>query len=160
MRLLAANVLAWFAFQFGVGYLVARIDAERIDALSPLFRPRAWERGGRIYQAVRVRCWKGLLPSGGRVFGTFSIGRVESAGDAYLQRWMVESRRAELSHWLALLPLPLFLLWNPPAGWAINLVYALSANLPCIVSQRYNRPRVQALRDRRLRRVSGWRAAT
>jgi glycosyl-4,4'-diaponeurosporenoate acyltransferase len=42
----------------------------------------------------------------------------------------------------------LFLLWNPPVGVAVNVVYAIAANVPCILAQRYNRPRVLAILER------------
>jgi len=150
LPLILANAGAWLTLQFAIGYLVARLDRARLDPEGALFRPRHWEADGRFYQRhFRVRWWKASLPSGGRVFGDFSLSRVESSGAGYLQRWLTESCRAELSHWLSLLPVVVFGLWNPPLGWAINLAYALIANLPCIISQRYNRPRVGALLRRR-----------
>mgnify|MGYP005836238019 CR=1 FL=1 len=89
------------------------------------------------------------MPSGGTVFaGGFSLKHVASKDKAYLERWVFESYRAELTHWMAMLPLLLFFLWNPPIGWIINLVYALAVNLPCIVVQRYNRPRLSAILER------------
>ncbi|NLT42821.1 MAG: hypothetical protein GXX93_09120 [Anaerolineae bacterium] len=150
LPLILANAGAWFAFQFVIGYLVARLDGSRLDSEGALFRSRRWEEGGRFYQRhFRVRRWKALLPSGGKVFGDFSLSRVESSGGVYLRRWLAESCRAELSHWLALLPVVFLGLWNPPVGWAINLAYAVVANLPCIISQRYNRPRVWSVMERR-----------
>jgi glycosyl-4,4'-diaponeurosporenoate acyltransferase len=44
----------------------------------------------------------------------------------------------------------LFLLWNPPVGVAANVVYAIAANVPCILAQRYNRPRVLAMLERQV----------
>lgn len=79
------------------------------------------------------------------MFGGFSMRRVASHSDEYVARWVAESCRAELTHWLAMLPVVLFVLWNPPVAVAANGVYALCANLPCIVVQRYNRPRLVRL---------------
>ena len=78
----------------------------------------------------------------------FSLAHVESRDRAYLQRWVAESCRAELTHWLAMATVVLFVLWNPPVGVAANVVYAVAANAPCILVQRYNRPRVLALLER------------
>jgi glycosyl-4,4'-diaponeurosporenoate acyltransferase len=103
-----------------------------------------------VYQAVlHIRKWKSLLPSGGPALGAdFSLARVESHDRGYLQRWVLESCRAEITHWLAMASVALFLLWNPPVGVAANVVYAFAANVPCILAQRYNRPRVLALLER------------
>jgi glycosyl-4,4'-diaponeurosporenoate acyltransferase len=35
--------------------------------------------------------------------------------------------------------LPIFFVWNPPWACWLMTVYALGANLPCILAQRYNR---------------------
>ncbi|MDG0792194.1 hypothetical protein OMP38_15960 [Cohnella ginsengisoli] len=56
-----------------------------------------------------------------------------------------ETKRAELTHWLSILPAPLFFLWNPVwVGW-IMVLYAAAFNLPIIVVQRYNRGRIDAI---------------
>jgi hypothetical protein len=57
--------------------------------------------------------------------------------------------RAELSHWLALALLPLFFIWNPWHVALLMIPYAISTNVPYILAQRYNRPRLFALANRR-----------
>jgi hypothetical protein len=61
------------------------------------------------------------------------------------RRFILESKRAELVHWLAILPFWVFGLWGPPIVIPIMFVYALAVNLPCIIAQRYNRPRLLRL---------------
>ena len=63
----------------------------------------------------------------------------------YLRRFIRETWRGELCHWLAIGGAPVFLLWNPWWGDLIIVAYALAANLPCILAQRYNRARFQRL---------------
>jgi glycosyl-4,4'-diaponeurosporenoate acyltransferase len=61
---------------------------------------------------------------------------------AYLERFAVETRRAELTHWLILAASPWFFLWNP---WWLGLAmvgYGIIANVPCLAIQRYNRARL------------------
>ena len=56
----------------------------------------------------------------------------------HLERFVVETRRAEATHWLVLAAGPFFVLWNP---WGLALVmvaYAVVANVPCLLIQRYN----------------------
>ena len=68
-----------------------------------------------------------------------------SRGVAELDRFARETRRGELVHWCAIGALPLFSLWNTPGGMLVNASYALVANLPCIIAQRYNRARIARL---------------
>ena len=144
------NCFAWVVIHFGVAYLASRIRDDRFKPRSVIFRTRPWERNGKIYQTIfRVKRWKPLLPSGGKLFGLFTINRFCSSGRDYINKWITASCRAELTHWLAMLPVLLFLIWNPFLAWIINVIYALFANMPCIISQRYNRPRVLALAKRR-----------
>jgi glycosyl-4,4'-diaponeurosporenoate acyltransferase len=148
--LVLLNVIVWVALHLGVACLCCRIPNQRLDHQLWLFRTRDWEQDGAVYQAIlRIRKWKSLLPSGGPALGAdFSLARVESRDRGYLQRWVIESCRAEITHWLVIASVPLFLLWNPPVGVAANVVYAIAANIPCILAQRYNRPRVLAILDR------------
>jgi len=148
--LVLLNGIAWVAVHLGVAYLCCRIPARWLDHRRWLFRTRRWERGGAVYQSVlHIKKWKSLLPSGGAIVGTgFSLAHIESRDRDYLQRWVLESCRAEITHWLAMAPLLLFVLWNPPVGIAANAVYAIAANVPCVLVQRHNRPRVLATLER------------
>ena len=73
---------------------------------------------------------------------------VTSHDPAYLRTWVLESCRAELVHWLAIPPALLFFLWNPWPVGLLMILYALAVNGPCIVAQRYNRPRFLALLEK------------
>ena len=68
---------------------------------------------------------------------------------ADLGRYLVETRRGELAHWAIMAAAPLFLLWNPWTIWLLMVAYAVVANLPCIVIQRYNRARLLRILKRR-----------
>jgi glycosyl-4,4'-diaponeurosporenoate acyltransferase len=82
------------------------------------------------------------------LFGGFSMGRIRSGEAAHLQRWVAETCRAELCHWLAILPAFLFFLWNPVWLGVVMVLYAIAFNAVPIVAQRYNRPRLLALLGR------------
>ena len=60
-----------------------------------------------------------------------------------LRRLVLETRRAELVHWLLLLGGMLTALWLPPSGVLVNMLFALAFNLPCLLLQRHNRARLQ-----------------
>ena len=144
---IALDSIAWAIIQPAIGYAGTRLPATVLDHRRWLFRTRPWERSGAIYQRLfRVRGWKSALPSGGTVFpGGFSMRQIASRQPDYLQRWLLETCRAELTHWMSILPSALFFLWNPrPLGVAM-VVYAVLVNVPCIIVQRYNRPRLMQI---------------
>jgi glycosyl-4,4'-diaponeurosporenoate acyltransferase len=140
------NGALWGLLQPGIGYLCTRIPASAFDPQAWLYRERRWEKGGAIYQRLlSVKRWKAWLPSWGAALGGFSMQQVKTREASYLERWVRETCRAELTHWLAMGVSGLFFLWNRPVVAALMVVYALLANGPCIVAQRYNRPRLGRL---------------
>lgn len=145
--LVLTNSIAWPVIHISIGYLSQKIPDSLLDHDLWLFRIRLWEKDGAVYKEIfRVRRWKSWLPSGGTVFrGGFSLRHVESHRPDYLQKWVLESCRAELTHWISIPPVVLFFLWNPILGDILNMIYVVLANLPCIMVQRYNRPRLLAL---------------
>jgi glycosyl-4,4'-diaponeurosporenoate acyltransferase len=67
---------------------------------------------------------------------------MQSANRDYLETFVIETCRAELTHWLAMVPVPVFFLWNKWPVGVFMIFYALAANMPCILVQRYNRARL------------------
>ena len=68
---------------------------------------------------------------------------------------IAETCVAECVHyWLIVLSLGIFLFWR--GGWALVfwLVYNILGNVPFILIQRYNRPRLVLLEQRRKRRAA------
>jgi glycosyl-4,4'-diaponeurosporenoate acyltransferase len=63
----------------------------------------------------------------------------------YLDSFIRETCRAELTHWIVFLFGPLFLMWNLWWVGIIMIVYATLANIPCVITQRYNRIRLQRI---------------
>ena len=116
---IAVDAAAWCAVQAGAGYLVHRLPTARFATDGWLLQERPWERGGRFYrERLGVARWKRWLPEGGAVFsGGFDKRALGRTTTEQLERYRRETRRAELGHWLAIAPLPLFALWNPPALW-------------------------------------------
>lgn len=145
--LIIVNSIAWPVIHISIGYLSQKIPDSVLDYNLWLFRTRLWERDGALYEEIlRVRKWKSLIPSGGTVFrGGFSLKHVRSHRRDYLHKWVIESCRAELTHWIFIPTVVLFFLWNPILGDVINTIYVVMANLPCIIVQRHNRPRFLAL---------------
>lgn len=146
--LVVADVVAWGIISATVGYLAHRLPDDRLDHDTRLLRIRRFERGGRVYERrLRIARWKDRMPEAGALFpGGFSKRAVTRAD---LGRYLLETRRAELTHWAIMASAPLFLLWNPWTIWPAMVAYAVVANLPCIVIQRYNRARVLRILKRR-----------
>jgi len=137
------NVGGWLVLQLALAWAFTRMPVKWFHPVPP----SAWEDDGRFYERfVAIRRWKDLLPDGARWFsGGFGKGTLVCADPEYLQRFIRETRRGELCHWLTVLGVPVFFLWNPWWGDLIIIAYALAANLPCILIQRYNRARVLRL---------------
>lgn len=155
---IALDVAAWAAVHAVVGYLVHRMDPRRFRADTALTRPRRFERGGARYQRLlRVKRWKGWLPEAGAAFrGGFDKKHLPGRTEADLRRYVEETRRAELVHWLTAAVAPAFFLWNVPRAGVWMLAYAVAANVPCIIALRYNRFRLQRILERMARsRPSG-----
>ena len=148
---IALNVIAWLVIQFGLAWGFTQFSAERFDYRCLFAHPRGWERGGRFYERVfAIKRWKDKLPDASRMFhGGFAKAKLQTATPEYLDRFLRETWRGEVVHWLALLALPLFALWNPWWGVLVNAAVALAVNFPCILALRYNRARFQRLLARR-----------
>ena len=108
------------------------------------FHTFSWENEGRIYQRLKIRRWKDRVPDMSRIMKNMvrkklPVGSPSSHMDLLVQETCV----AELIHEI-LIVLGLFLLhiWPGIGGWLVYLLYVLLGNLPFIIIQRYNRPRL------------------
>lgn len=138
------DIVAWALAHAVTGYAVHRMPVAWFARDWWIHRARRLERGGRLYVAVlRIKRWKHLLPEAGALFaGGFDKKRLRFRDTDYLRRYVAETRRAELGHWLCALAAPAFFLWNPWPVGIVMVVYAALANGPCIASSRYNRLRL------------------
>lgn len=150
------DVVAWGLIHAGAGYLAHRTSVAWLSRDRWLFRQRRVERGGRLYsERLRIGRWKDRLPEAGALFaGGISKRRVTATEQGGLERFVVETRRAELAHWLAAAPGVVFVLWNPPVAVPIMVAYGLGVNLPFIAVQRYNRIRASRILRRRAARTT------
>jgi glycosyl-4,4'-diaponeurosporenoate acyltransferase len=144
---IALNIIAWASIQMGLAWGFTQLAPGRFDPASGAARPRTWERRGRIYERLFfIKAWKDKLPDAAVWFrGGFAKASLRSRSPDDLARLARETWRGEIVHWLAILALPFFCIWNPWWAVLINAAYAAAANLPCILVQRYNRARLQRL---------------
>ncbi len=138
--------LIWIAIHIGSGYAAHRIALTHFSGEGVLCRLRRFERHGSVYRRLRVHRWKDALPEAGSFFsGGFSKRTLQHRDPEYLRRFLSETCRAELSHWIAVVIGLNFFIWNPWYVGLIMLVYGLATNLPFILVQRYNRLRLRAV---------------
>lgn len=141
------NIIAWGMFHLSIGYLSAKIPLEWLNPDHWFFQTFVWERHGMIYdQLFHVRAWKRFIPNGSALYrGAFSIKNLPTNDPVYLSRWVTESVRSEVCHWIMIIPGFFFFLWNDVAvGW-LMVVYAFLNNLIPVIMQRFNRPRMRKL---------------
>lgn len=148
---IALNVIAWLVIQFALAWSFTQLAPERFDYRNPIAVPRGWERSGKFYKRVfAINRWKDKLPDASRLFRIgFAKGNLNNDTPEYLERFLRETWRGEIVHWLALLALPLFAIWNPWWGVLVNGAVALAVNFPCILALRYNRARFERLLAKR-----------
>jgi len=142
----------------GVGlFLLGRIlPKEWFQGEKFPFRSFSFEREGNIYHALGVRKWKEgfpdmsvLLPF---LMPSKRLPKVLSANQVELM--IQETCVAEWVHvMLCIMGFGCVFLWKKAGGWILSILYILG-NLPYIVIQRYNRPKLVRLL-RRLEKREG-----
>ncbi len=122
-----------------------------------MFKTYAWEKDGVIYEKLfKVKKWKHLLPDGARyVKRGYRKKNLQDSSKENLELFVLETCRAELTHVLGALPFWVFGFFIEPEGVLIMLGYAIIANLPCILVQRYNRIRLTKILAKKKKAVPG-----
>lgn len=119
------------------------------DPNSFIYRPRKFEKNGRIYDALKIKSWKSHLPDMSRIIKKMAPKQIKSILTAEkADRMARETCVAELVHsLLALLGFACLFIWKGVGGAVVWVVYILG-NLPFIIIQRYNRPRYMAVHSK------------
>lgn len=140
---LVSNGILWF--------LVGRVLPKKWFSPSAApFRPFAFEKDGAFYDRFGIRFWHKKLPDMSRYLPRLMPKKaLEKGFSSGLLRMLQETCVAEFTH-LALMITSLKILeWTPlPLGIALLLIYNLLFNLPFVMIQRYNRPRLSHLSER------------
>ena len=146
-----ANAVIFFIFSALISFLAGRMPESTYFYKRWLYKERSWEEGGRLYDRLfGVRRWKAKLPEMSDFLKfTFSKKHLKSTDDNYLARFVMESCRSEWTHWTIIFSSLLFLLWNEFIPAFKIILMAITLNLPYIIIQRYNRPRIVRLLEKR-----------
>ena len=134
------NIIGWPIIHILFAKIAISLPASYFANDNFILRRRSWEKDGELYKKwFRIRRWKSFLPDGAPWLGGFTKKHFESRESTYIQTFLLETRRAEMAHWCMLFCLPIFFIWNPPWARWVMTIYAVAANFPCILAQRYNR---------------------
>ncbi|AEV29614.1 hypothetical protein SpiGrapes_1819 [Sphaerochaeta pleomorpha str. Grapes] len=135
--------------QIVASVVVDHLCKESLQVLRKKLKSYQWEQNGQIYQQyLHIKSWKSRVPEIG---DQFCKAHLQESSQEYLSLFVLETVRAELCHEIALfLAIPLILNADLAyANWAI--LYCLLANIPFIMIQRYNRPRLEKIIARKVR---------
>lgn len=135
------NVLLWLIIHLLGAYIPSKFNAAFIQKFLWLDSVKQWEMN--IYEKLKIKSWKEKLPDGGDwTKGGIKKKHINIRSKEGRERFLLETKRAELSHWLQILPAPIFFTFNEPLAGVIMIIYAFSFNTPFIMIQRYNRYRL------------------
>lgn len=148
----------WLGWSLLVGALANRLPVRLLNPPPDPVRSGGAVRRGRrpSTRALRhyegrlaIRRWKPWIPDAGDALpGGVRKASLVRRDPPALRRLLVETRRAELVHWLLWPVWMVTALWLPPLGVLLNLVFATLFNLPCLLLQRYTRLRLQLTLER------------
>ena len=107
----------------------------------------AWERDGTVYKHLKIQLWKDKLPDMSTILSDMIPKRLSRQADlAEVECLIQETCVAEWIHvLLSVAGLLCLLIWPGIGGIVITSVWILLGNLPFILIQRYNRPRLKRL---------------
>ena len=142
------DFIAWTIIHLGVVFVSVRLPGTCFHPGGWLYRSRTWEKEGSLYHKVfKIRRWKEHLPDAAPFLGSrgFPKKRLKEKSRPYFHAFLIETCRAELTHWLVLCFAPFFFFWNPPGAGLVMILYGLIENIPLIMTQRYNRCRLNCV---------------
>ncbi len=145
--LMAITVTYWVLTSFVVGYFASKISLKRLSLWERSYRIYPFELRGLLYERyLFIRKWKRYLPEAGDMFkGGVSKRSLDFGASNAKVRFYLETKRAEFTHRYLIIfqLLPVFFWYS--FFHEVVVAYALLANTPCLIAQRYNRARLERL---------------
>ena len=115
------------------------------------YRTWSWEHDGKLYEAIKIQKWKDRVPDMSRIMKDMvpkKVGKCPTSADVWVL--VGETCRAEIVHLGLCFCAPvicLFWLHAIAVGVILSAVVIL-CNIPFILIQRYNRPKLVSLAQR------------
>ncbi len=134
--------------RLAVGGLANLTLKNQVDYHLAWFRPRAFE--GPLYEALRVKKWKGKLPSYNPSLFSLQAHSLEEIAQAMCQAELVHEAIVLLSF----LPLTMTPVFGAMPVFLLTSLAAACFDTLFVLMQRYNRPRILALLERRQARTA------
>lgn len=134
-------IFTFFCIHVIGSYIPSRLSKETIFLFNPFFKVFSWELP--LYEKIKIKKWKDKLPDGGDwVRGGVKKNSLNIRKRIELEKFVLETKKAELSHSLQIIITLMFLSYIEPLTGIILFFYSLIINAPFIFIQRYNRERV------------------
>ncbi|MBQ7337098.1 MAG: hypothetical protein IJW40_01455 [Clostridia bacterium] len=110
------------------------------------WRSAAWEKNGAIYQKLHIRAWQGKLPDKSRFVPGMLPKRLPADCDATgVEKLIKETCVAEAVHEALIVSGMLCVaIWQGAGGVTMALLFGVG-NIPYVMIQRHNRPRLVRL---------------
>ncbi len=117
---------------------------------------RTYAREEKLWKALQIRKWQSKVPDMSRLFKKLMPEKKLTRQTAQdLPLMIQETCVAELTHGLLCIAgLALLKIWPGTGGVILTVIYIVFGNLPFLLIQRYNRPRLQKLLARQANRTT------
>lgn len=133
------------------GFLLGRVFSKcRLDPEKGLFRCFPFEREGKLYEKIGIRKWQKRLPDMSRIFPTMMPAKnLRGKYGERLSIMIQETCVAEAVHIaVGIAGLPCLWIWPGIGGVTVTAMFIFLLNVPFILIQRYNRPRLIRLQKK------------
>ncbi|MBE6542003.1 MAG: glycosyl-4,4'-diaponeurosporenoate acyltransferase [Ruminococcaceae bacterium] len=143
------NVVLYIAFVAILGFVIGRIIPKEVfDPFAFPFRSFVFEKNGKIYDSLKIRKWMNKLPDLSKIFKKImppkKIGN--DLSQEHIMLMLRETCIAEFVHILScILGIPIIGIYRKRGRFLIYFLFTLIGNIPYIIIQRYNRPRLARL---------------
>jgi len=158
-KILLSSFMKKFAFNLFV-FLISSIIVTLISTKLPdryynyrnwIYKERKWEKNGEFYQQMfKVKRWKKHMPEiADFINSVFSKKSIKEFDNAYIEKYLLESCRAEFAHWCIIFSSVMFLFYAGTAAFIYMFLISVLIDVPFIIIQRYNRPRILHIMKRK-----------
>ncbi|MBQ8134412.1 MAG: hypothetical protein IJ192_08420 [Clostridia bacterium] len=150
---LLINLLLGAIWHYITFIICVSVNNSFFDPDKKMYHPHKWENGGKFYNDVlKINKWKDFLPQHIGKDG-FSKDHLDDTSIPYLDEFIMETCRGEWNHTMnCMFAVILFIINNFFTALILTLCL-LAGNLPFAVIQRYNRFRLQKLRNMLIRKA-------
>lgn len=141
------NTSFWFVCCFGMAWIVRAVPKSLYNQSRWFFKEKFFERC--LYKKINIASWKDKLPEWGKFLNFEKKNLKKELSIEYIDKFILETYYAEIGH----LGIAVFgfacILVNPSSYALMALIFAIVnflIQIPFILIQRYNRPRLIRLR--------------